>query len=74
MTYKLVSIHGMDPRGAKVGGIETHVRQLLKNHPEDLPLLMIGIDDTGLLELGKMREKHGIQQKSQLDSSPPRHR
>ena len=54
MTYKLVSIHGMDPRGAKVGGIETHVRQLLKNHPEDLPLLMIGIDDTGLLELGKM--------------------
>jgi glycosyltransferase involved in cell wall biosynthesis len=54
MTYRLVSIHGMDPRGAKVGGMETHVRQLLRHHPADLPLLMIGVDDTGLLELGKV--------------------
>jgi glycosyltransferase involved in cell wall biosynthesis len=44
----------MDPRGAKVGGMETHVRQLLRHHPADLPLLMIGVDDTGELELGKV--------------------
>jgi glycosyltransferase involved in cell wall biosynthesis len=54
MTYRIVSIHGMDPRGAKVGGMETHVRQLLRHHPVDLPLLMIGVDDTGELELGKV--------------------
>lgn len=54
MTYRIVSIHSMDPRGTKVGGIETHVRQLLRHYPEDLPLLMIGVDDTGMLELGKV--------------------
>jgi glycosyltransferase involved in cell wall biosynthesis len=54
VAYRIVSIHGMDPRGAKVGGMETHVRQLLRHHPADLPLLMIGVDDTGQLELGKV--------------------
>jgi glycosyltransferase involved in cell wall biosynthesis len=49
---RLISIHSMDPRGIKVGGIETHVRQLLRHHPRDLPLLMIGIDERGDLPLG----------------------
>lgn len=54
MKQRLVSIHCMDPRGSKVGGMETHVRQLLRRHPADMRLLMIGIDDFGDLELGKM--------------------
>lgn len=51
---RLVSIHGFDPRGPKVGGIETHVRQLLRRHPADIRILMVGIDDFGDLELGKL--------------------
>lgn len=43
----------MDPRGTKVGGMETHVRQLLRRHPADMPIIMIGVDDRGDLELGK---------------------
>jgi glycosyltransferase involved in cell wall biosynthesis len=54
MTQRLVSIHCMDPRGSKVGGMETHVRQLLRRHPADMRLLMVGIDDFGDLEIGKM--------------------
>jgi len=44
----------MDPRGAKVGGMETHVRQLLARHPADMSVLMVGIDERGDLELGKV--------------------
>ena len=44
----------MDPRGTKVGGMETHVRQLLSRHPADMPLMMIGIDERGDLELGRV--------------------
>ncbi|WP_419827843.1 glycosyltransferase family 4 protein [Sphingomonas sp.] len=51
---RLVCIHGFDPRGPKVGGIETHVRQLLRRHPPDMRALIIGVDDFGDLELGRM--------------------
>ncbi len=44
----------MDPRGTKVGGMETHVRQLLSRHPADMSLMMIGIDERGDLELGRV--------------------
>lgn len=54
MTMRLVSIHGFDPRGPKVGGIETHVRQLLRRHPADMRILMVGLDDFGDLEIGKV--------------------
>src|SRR5262245_44806231 len=53
MRPRLISIHPMDPRGAKVGGMETHVRQLLSRHPADMSVLMVGIDERGDLELGK---------------------
>lgn len=53
MTTRLVSIHAMDPRGSKVGGMETHVRQLLRCHPADISVVMIGIDDRGDLPLGR---------------------
>jgi glycosyltransferase involved in cell wall biosynthesis len=51
---RLILVHSFDPRGPKVGGIETHVRQLLQHHPADMRVLMIGIDDFGDLELGKI--------------------
>lgn len=53
MKQRLVLIHGFDPRGAKVGGMETHVRQILRRHPAHMRILMIGIDDFGDLELGR---------------------
>lgn len=54
MTMRLVLIHGFDPRGPKVGGMETHVRQILRRHPADMRILMVGIDDFGDLELGRL--------------------
>lgn len=54
MSLRLVSIHGFDPRGPKVGGMETHVRQLLRRHPADMRILMVGLDDFGDLEIGKV--------------------
>lgn len=49
---QLVLIHTIDPRGVKVGGIETHVRQLLRRHPADMRVTLIGIDERGDLPLG----------------------
>jgi len=51
---RLISIHCMDPRGTKVGGIETHVRQLLRHYPSDLSVLLIGVDERGDLPLGRV--------------------
>lgn len=51
---RLVSIHTMDPRGTKVGGIETHVRQIVKHHPAHMRVLFVGTDETGDLEIGKI--------------------
>ncbi len=42
----------MDPRGVKVGGIETHVRQILRHVPAGVEPLLIGVDDRGDLPLG----------------------
>ena len=54
MHPRLISIHPMDPRGAKVGGMETHVRQLLSRYPADMTLMMVGIVEKGALELGRV--------------------
>lgn len=51
---KLVLIHPFDPRGTKVGGIETHVIQLIRRHPAQMRVLMVGIDDSGELALGQV--------------------
>ncbi|HEX5792352.1 MAG TPA: glycosyltransferase [Rheinheimera sp.] len=58
MTYKatLFSIHPLDPYGSKVGGIETHVRQVLKYCPADTRLVLIGVDDSGKRKLGELTE------------------
>ena len=54
MHQTLITIHAMDPRGTKVGGMETHVRQLLARFPADMSLMMIGVDERGDLELGRV--------------------
>ena len=45
MAGKLIIVHPMDPRGVKVGGIETHVRQILRHAPASSDVLLIGVDD-----------------------------
>lgn len=42
----------MDPRGDKLGGIETHVRLVLARHPETMSILFVGVDEIGDLPLG----------------------
>lgn len=54
MTHRLTILHPIDPRGAKVGGIETHVRLMLGRHPADFSVLMVGMDERGDLEIGKV--------------------
>ena len=53
--YRILSIHPMDPRGRKLGGIETHVRLLLSRHPKDISILFVGIDETGDCRVGEVR-------------------
>ena len=47
----LVLFHTMDPRGGKLGGIETHVRLVLARFPG--PVLFVGLDEIGDLEIGE---------------------
>ncbi|MGY4234691.1 glycosyltransferase involved in cell wall biosynthesis [Bradyrhizobium sp. USDA 4449] len=54
MQHKVCLIHPFDPRGNKVGGLETYVRDFITFHPEDLDLLVVGVDGTGDLELGSI--------------------
>jgi glycosyltransferase involved in cell wall biosynthesis len=49
----LLIFASFDPRGGKIGGIETHIRALLRNSPEDFDLILAGIDEIGDLPLGK---------------------
>jgi glycosyltransferase involved in cell wall biosynthesis len=44
----------MDPRGGKLGGIETHVRLVLARHPATTSILFVGIDEIGDLSIGKV--------------------
>ena len=53
--YRLCLMHPMDPRGSKLGGIETHVRQILARHPDDFSLLFVGVDEFGDSPLGVVR-------------------
>ncbi len=54
MNYRLCVIHSFDPRGAKVGGLETFIRDMIAFLPDDFSFLMIGVDALGDLELGKV--------------------
>ncbi len=52
MTQILCLLHTMDPRGAKLGGIETHVRHVIRHHPSDMRIVFVGVDERGDLPLG----------------------
>ncbi len=56
MKHRLCLIHPMDPRGVKVGGIETHIRLLTRRFPEDFTVMLAGVDARGDLEPGKAVE------------------
>lgn len=54
--YNICLIHPFDPRGQKVGGLETYIRDFITFHPEDTDLLFIGVDSVGDMELGKIQK------------------
>ena len=54
--YRILLMHPMDPRGVKLGGIETHVRMILSRHPEDFSVLFVGVDEFGDLPQGKVSQ------------------
>jgi glycosyltransferase involved in cell wall biosynthesis len=54
-SYRLCLMHTMDPRGGKVGGIETHVRQIVARYPTDFELVFVGVDEIGDCRLGEPR-------------------
>ena len=56
MKHRLCVIHSFDPRGTKVGGLETFIRDMIAFLPADFTFLMIGVDASGKLELGKVIE------------------
>ena len=52
--HRLLLMHPMDPRGAKLGGIETHVRLVLEHHPDDFRVLFVGVDEIGDMEISRV--------------------
>ena len=42
--YQICLIHPFDPRGEKVGGLETYIRDFITFHPTDTDILFIGVD------------------------------
>ncbi len=52
--YQICLIHPFDPRGEKVGGLETYIRDFITFHPADTDLLFIGVDSRGDLKLGEI--------------------
>lgn len=54
--HLLCLIHPIDPRGNKVGGIETHVRMMIEHAPRDWRVLLVGVDGRGDCRLGEVRK------------------
>jgi glycosyltransferase involved in cell wall biosynthesis len=52
--WNVCLLNSADPRGGKVGGISTYVRDYIFYHPEEMNLLYVGPDEVGDLELGKI--------------------
>ncbi len=52
--YPVCLIHPFDPRGTKVGGLETYIRDFITFHPDEFDLLMIGADSQGDLTPGEI--------------------
>lgn len=56
VNYRIALFNSADPRGAKVGGIETYCRDYIFYHPEDAELLFVGADEVGDLPIGEVSE------------------
>lgn len=54
MTHRLCLMYTMDPRGQKIGGIETHIRLILQHHPADFSVLFVGLDEFGDCRIGEV--------------------
>ena len=54
--YQICLIHPFDPRGQKVGGLETYIRDFITFHPDDTDLLFIGVDSAGGMKLGEVQK------------------
>jgi glycosyltransferase involved in cell wall biosynthesis len=52
--YQICLVHPFDPRGQKVGGLETYIRDFITFHPADTDILFIGVDSIGDLVLGEI--------------------
>ena len=48
--YQICLIHPFDPRGEKVGGLKTYIRDFISFHPADTALLFVGIDSKADLQ------------------------
>lgn len=57
MHHRLCVIHSFDPRGSKVGGLETFIRDMLAFAPDDFSFLMIGVDAIGDQTLGQVSKQ-----------------
>jgi glycosyltransferase involved in cell wall biosynthesis len=51
---RICLLHPFDPRGSKVGGLETYIRDFIAFHPPDTDVLLIGVDGRGDLALGQI--------------------
>jgi glycosyltransferase involved in cell wall biosynthesis len=51
---RICLLHPFDPRGSKVGGLETYIRDFIGFHPPDVDVLLIGVDGRGDLALGEV--------------------
>lgn len=54
--YQICLIHPFDPRGEKVGGLETYIRDFITFHPANTDLLFVGVDSVGDLALGQIHK------------------
>ena len=52
--YAICLIHPFDPRGTKVGGLETYIRDFIAFHPRDTNVLIVGVDGRNDLKLGEV--------------------
>lgn len=60
MRNQIAVLYAFDPQSARIGGIETYVRNVLQRRPDDFDYLMIGIDEFGTRTLGQVtRERVG---------------
>jgi glycosyltransferase involved in cell wall biosynthesis len=52
--YQICLLHPFDPRGQKVGGLETYIRDFITFHPDNTDILFVGVDSIGDLALGEV--------------------